>query len=206
MGLIILQVPKLEVLLQGRSMGAIMLERIWPQNGDCHTPVFSMLLEWKTNAISGPSLFRPIFQILGCKSQLCHLPALGSWAFHSLAEQLLSLSEKWGTSSLLRWGVVQCYSTSKFLQPRCPGLVHSPVLPLLPTPHAPAQSSLPTSELLHPSYTGESLGNFWKVEMLGSDVRPMGSEPLGMEPSESFFLKLPRWWSAVMGENHHSGC
>ena len=72
MGLIILQVPKPEGLLQGRSMGVIMHERIWPQNGDCHTPVFSMLLEWKTNVISGPSLFKLIFQILGCKFMLCH--------------------------------------------------------------------------------------------------------------------------------------
>ena len=207
MGLIILQPPKLEVLLQGRSMGVIMHDRIWPQNGDCPPPVFSMLLEWKTNVISGPSLFKLIFQILGCKFMLCHLPALGSWGFHSLVEQLLSLSEKWGASSLLQWEVVWCYSTSKCLQPRCPEWVHIPFLPLLPTPHAPAQTSLPTSELLHASYTGESLGNFWKVEMLGSDVRPMESEPLGMEPSESFFLKLPRWcWWAVMGENHHSGC
>lgn len=119
MGLIILQVPKLDVLLQARSMGVIMNERIWPQNGDGHTPMFAMLLEWKTNVISGPSLFKFIFQILGCKFKLCHLPALGSWAFHSLTEQLLSLSEKWGASSLLQWQVVWCYSTSKCLQPRC---------------------------------------------------------------------------------------
>ena len=173
----------------------------WPYSNVHHAP----RVEDKCHLRAKP--FKFIFQILGCKFKLCHLPALGSWAFHSLTEQLLSLSEKWGASSLLQWEVVWCYSTSKCLQPRCPEWVHIPFLPLLPTPHAPAQTSLPTSELLPSSYTGESLGNFWKVEMLGSDVRPMASEPLVMEPSESFFLKLPRWCCcAVTGENHHSGC
>lgn len=175
-----------------RQECGVISEGTWPLSGGYHALQCSMLFppEYKANTTSGPNLSRLILQILGSDRpkytlQLCHLLTLWPWAIHSLAKQLVSLSEKMGRIMIAAaWGRLVHYQPSKLGQmstTRMPRVNAVPDLPLLHMPHAPA----PSPSIL--AAQGSPWGGFRK-EKCQAYPRPTESEPLGMEPRESFFL------------------